>query len=191
MISGFEVVQLKIEITKITWDKDPEGHTNLGKVYKESSGVSGHAGWIIKSCEDLWNEFSTQQVSHENRHLQCKFRAQALQHDCQIQASEWWINPLFTPLTNKENTRNKEFEVYFLLAWWFEEFECCWHSESSSFQLWVQENTLLFKPRMGYSLPYRSSLSLLFGLSPSCCYIFSLIFPKTSWRWTFSLQWNP
>lgn len=113
MISGFEVVQLKIEITKIAWDKDREGHTNSGKVYKECSGVSVHAGWIIKSYEDLWNEFSTQQVSHENRHLQCKFHAQALQHDCQIQASEWWINPLFTPLKNNENMRNKEFEVFF------------------------------------------------------------------------------
>lgn len=113
MISGFEDFQLKTEITKSTWDKDPEGHTNLGKVYKESSSVSGHAGWIIKRYEDLWNEFSTQQVSHENRHLQCKSRAQALQHDCQIQASQWWINPLFPPLTNIENIRNKECEVFF------------------------------------------------------------------------------
>lgn len=150
---------------KKTWGKDPEGHTDLGKVYKESSmlsGGSGWDGWIIESYKDLWNEFSTQQVSHGNRHPQCKFCTQTLWHDFQIQTLKSWINPLFTPLTNNENIRNTKSEgwffFFFLFASWFKGLEYHWHFKSSPFQLWVWEMTLLFKTRMGYLLPYRPPL---------------------------------
>lgn len=153
------------------------------------SGGSDQAGWVIESYEDLWNEFSTQQLSHGNRNQQCKFCTQALQHDCQIQTLESWINPVFDPLANNETIRNKKCYVPFHFASSFKELEHHWHSKSSSFQLWVWEITLLFKRKMGYSLPYRSLFMFPFGLSISI-FTFFIWFLSSNTYW-LCFPWHP
>lgn len=191
---------------KMIWGEDPEGRVNSQKVYKESyiymyiymlSGGSGHAGWVIESYEDLWNQFSTQQLSHGNRHMQCKFCT--LQHDCQIQILESWINPLFAPLTNNENTRNKKFDVPFHFASLFKELQYHWHSKSSSFWLWVWEITLLSKKKDEVLTSLQISVYVFIWLVCTHFHNLSLnsflqpllaMFSMTSWRWTLFLRWK-